>query len=71
VVIAAHIFYQLVTAAGAMFFFRQNLFLGGIFNTVVPLGDTDSTSMLSYSQRHYDVYISNYSNFVVRVLRTY
>jgi hypothetical protein len=24
---------QLVTAVGAMFFLRQNLFLGGIFNT--------------------------------------
>jgi hypothetical protein len=38
VVLAAHfqhsyIFMQLVTAAGAMFFLRQNLFLGGIFNT--------------------------------------
>jgi hypothetical protein len=27
--------------------------------------------MLSYSQRHYDIYISNYSNFVVRVLKIY
>lgn len=41
VVIAAHfqhsyIFYQLVTAAGVMFFLRQNLFLGGIFNTNLP-----------------------------------
>jgi hypothetical protein len=26
-------FYRFVTAAGAMFFWRQNLFLGGIFNT--------------------------------------
>jgi hypothetical protein len=38
---------------------------------VVPLVDTDSTSMLSYSQRHYDIYISNYPNFVVRVLKSY
>jgi hypothetical protein len=41
VVIAAHfqhsyIFYKLVTAAGAMLFLRQNLFLGGIFNTNLP-----------------------------------
>jgi len=25
--------------------------------------------MLSYSQRHYDIYISNYSEFVIRVIK--
>jgi len=38
---------------------------------VVPLGDTDPTSVLSYSQRHYDTQVPNYSYFVVRVLRIY
>jgi hypothetical protein len=38
---------------------------------VVPFGYSDSTSVLSYLQRHYDIYISNYSNFAVRVLKIY
>jgi hypothetical protein len=28
--------YQLLTAAGAVFFVRQNLFIGGFFNTNLP-----------------------------------
>jgi len=35
----------------------------------MTMGGSASISMLSYSQRHYDIYISNYSNFVVGVLK--
>jgi hypothetical protein len=38
---------------------------------LVPLGVSDPTSMLSYSQRDYNIQISNYINFVVRILKIY